>query len=346
MADEHSDVDITTVERAATSLTDLQYLISQFCDHATEIKSFICSKLSRTTYEGIKSSDVCKKGEAKVTRLFLFDICDKFLSLSNSLAKYSCHKDNSQNLEKLLSSNMSKYISEAEEKRDISKMIINATEKALQTHSEAIERQLTDLRKNLSLMTSRDARYDDNVSDNPDYVQTINCTAELLEATHDNFVTPKSLEELKEFLNTQDISAGALSFGRIRQCENAVFPHCIKNIIEELKSYIKKQGRSYELNSCQVDRCSTVLPEDDYSINPESSMFILPTGSNPILFKNRISGDQQSIVPKSGTIFQMSRASQNIFFHKVGIVKPCNEVSYTITFKSVDRKFHMPNRRQ
>ena len=66
---------------------------------------------------------------------------------------------------------MSKYISEAEEKCDISKVIINATEKALQTHSEAIERQLTDLRKNLSLMTSKDIRYDDNVSDNPDYAQ-------------------------------------------------------------------------------------------------------------------------------------------------------------------------------
>ena len=70
--------------------------------------------------------------------------------------------------------------------------------------------------------------------------------AELLEVTHDNFVPPESLEELKEFLKTKDFSAGALSFGRIRQCENAVFPFCIKNIIEELNSYIKKQGRSYE----------------------------------------------------------------------------------------------------
>ena len=110
MADEYSDVDITTVERAAASLTNLQHLISQFCNHATEVKSFIYSKLSRTTYEEIKSSDVCKKGEAKDTRLFLFDTCDKFLWLSNPLAKYSCHGDNSQNLEKLLSSNMSKYI--------------------------------------------------------------------------------------------------------------------------------------------------------------------------------------------------------------------------------------------
>ena len=90
-------------------------------------------------------------------------------------------------------------------------MIINATEKAFQTHSKAVERQLADL----SLMTSKDISYDDNVSDNPDYVQTVNCTAELLEPTHDNFVLPESLEELKEFLNTQDFSAGALSFGRI-----------------------------------------------------------------------------------------------------------------------------------
>ena len=69
-------------------------------------------------------------------------------------------------------------------------MIINATEKALRTHSKAIERQLTDLRKNLSLITSKYIRYD-NVSDNPDYAQTVNCTAELLEATHDNFVPPE-----------------------------------------------------------------------------------------------------------------------------------------------------------
>ena len=80
MADELAEVDITSLTQTPTSLADLQELIGQFVSHATKVKLFICSKLSRTTYDGIKASDVCKKGAAKVTRSFLFDTCDKFLS--------------------------------------------------------------------------------------------------------------------------------------------------------------------------------------------------------------------------------------------------------------------------
>ena len=102
MADELAEVDITSLTQTPTSLADLQELIGQFVSHATKVKSFICSKLSRTT------SDVCKKGEPKVTRSFLFDTCDKFLSLSSALSKYSCNPDNFHNIENLLSLNVTK----------------------------------------------------------------------------------------------------------------------------------------------------------------------------------------------------------------------------------------------
>ena len=73
MTDELAEVDVTSVTQTPTSLAGLQDLIGQIVSHATEVKSFICSKLSRTTYDGIKASDVCEKGEAKVTRSFLSD---------------------------------------------------------------------------------------------------------------------------------------------------------------------------------------------------------------------------------------------------------------------------------
>ena len=51
---------------------------------------------------------MCAKGEAKVTRSFLFDTCDKFLSVSDALSKYCCNPDNSQNIKNLLSLNITK----------------------------------------------------------------------------------------------------------------------------------------------------------------------------------------------------------------------------------------------
>ena len=55
MTDELAEVDVISVTQTPTSLADLQELIGQFVSHATEVKSFICSKLSRTTYDGICS---------------------------------------------------------------------------------------------------------------------------------------------------------------------------------------------------------------------------------------------------------------------------------------------------
>ena len=119
MSDELAEVDVTSVTQTPVSLSDLHQFMGQFNNHATEVKSYICSKLGRTTYDDIKSSDICKKGETKVTRLFLFDTCDKFLSLSQSLSKYFCNSDNSKGLQNLLSSNVTKLISDAERQCDI-----------------------------------------------------------------------------------------------------------------------------------------------------------------------------------------------------------------------------------
>ena len=67
MSDELAEVDVTSVTQTPVSLSDLHQLIGQFNNHATKVKlkSYICSKLGRTTYDSIKSSDICKKGETK-----------------------------------------------------------------------------------------------------------------------------------------------------------------------------------------------------------------------------------------------------------------------------------------
>ena len=62
MSDEHAEVDVTSVTQTPVSLSDLHQLIGQFNNYATEVKSCICSKLGRTTYDGIKSSDICNMG--------------------------------------------------------------------------------------------------------------------------------------------------------------------------------------------------------------------------------------------------------------------------------------------
>ena len=57
MSDELAEVDVTSVPQTPVLVSDLQ-LIGQF-NHATEVKSCICSKQGLTTYDGIKSSDIC-----------------------------------------------------------------------------------------------------------------------------------------------------------------------------------------------------------------------------------------------------------------------------------------------
>ena len=265
MSDELAEVDVTSVTQTPTSLSDPHQLIGQFNNHATEVKSYICSKLGRTTYDGIKSSDICKKGETKVTRLFLFDTCDKFLSLSQSLSKYFCNSDNSKGLEKLLSSNVTKLISDAERQCDISKMIASATDAAIKAHSEAIEKQLCNLTQNL--FTMKNIGNDENQYDNLKVGTTTNHNINYLDSTLTDLLSEESSRELEIFLSKQKLSNGFLFLG---QCNNkdphnesSAIPPNIKTIIDKLNHYVKEQGFNYELNSCVISRDNCLEYSDD-----------------------------------------------------------------------------------
>ena len=343
MSDELAEVDVTSVTQTPVSLSDLHQLIGQFNNHATEVKSYICSKFGRTTYDGIKSSDICKKGETKVTRLFLFDTCDKFLSLSQSLSKYFCNSDNSKGLEKLLSSNVTKLISDAERQCDISKMIASATDAAIKAHSEAIAKQLCNLKQNL--FTMKNIGNDENQYDNLKVGTTTNHNINYLDSTLTDLLSEESSQELEIFLSKQKLSNRFLFLG---QCNNkdphnesSAIPPNIKTIIDKLNHYVKEQGFNYELNSCVISRDNCLeYSDDNYAINPESSIFSLNIGApSAVLFRDKITGEEHRHLPKPNIFLVMSRSSQIVFSHRHHIKKSCNGPLYTLTFKCMNDKY-------
>ena len=80
--------------------------------------------------------------------------------------------------------------------------------------------------------------------------------------------------------------------------------------------------------------------ENDSSINPESDIFTLSLGSpRTLTFRDKFSGLESTHVADSGSLYVMSRNSQNFFIHCIREDSLNNGTNYSLVFKCVSNNF-------
>ena len=377
MADELAEVDVRSVTQTPTSLADLQELIGQFVSHATEVESFICSKLSRTTYDGIKASDVYKKGEAKVTRSFLFDTCDKFLSLSNALSKYSCNPENSHNIENLLSLNVTKSAAmESSNTLNLTKVAdyVNVQIKVMDTRLQNLNSDLNNNTKVLSdLLASIKPEKLKDTSEESQVMKPNTASPRLSPSISqppcdpyskyvDNVIPPDMRDNLLGFTKNQSFDChdafDSIYFGEFGlhssnlKYEAKPMPAPIVELLQHIRSVLPNPETT--LNSCLITRYqngskfSSQHSELEPVIDPESNIIkvIISEGSpRKISFRPKADLSAASIDKvldldlKDSSVCIFSRYSQDFWTHGIERNEAASGCLYSFTFRNISPYF-------
>ena len=131
------------------------------------------------------------------------------------------------------------------------------------------------------------------------------------------------------------------------------FPPVIKCIVDRINTQFNspitprrkdgKPGRPIpgpEVTQCLVNRYSgsrAFLPEhsdNEPSLDPESSIFTLSLGDEcDIVFKEKSNGSETIHHCNSGSLYYMSRRSQEFYSHRIDTVDFSNKVRFSLTFR-------------
>ena len=121
-------------------------------------------------------------------------------------------------------------------------------------------------------------------------------------------------------------------------------PDPIPGIIQEIISKINEEYPDSDINSCLINKytgSSSYLPvhsDDESVIEPESCIYTVSIGAtNNIKFHNKLTRDTFDLSPKNGSLYVMSRQSQNFWSHEIVQNTELGEtdVRYSLTFRSV-----------
>ena len=124
------------------------------------------------------------------------------------------------------------------------------------------------------------------------------------------------------------------------------FPSTLKNILDKLNTEFCNDNDVPKLNSCLVNKyCNTDahLPEhsdNESTIAPESNIFSISLGSScKVSFRDIYnSGEEIDLNCKNGSMYIMSRHSQDFFKHRIdnSNMNTDKGVRYSLTFRTVD----------
>ena len=118
------------------------------------------------------------------------------------------------------------------------------------------------------------------------------------------------------------------------------FPEPIKELVDKINSKFYNSGD--KINSCLVNKYSgndAFLPEhsdNESSIDPESSIFTISIGAKAnIVFRDISDVTESKHLCESGSLYYMSRHSQDFFSHRINKSDMGEEVRYSLTFRVV-----------
>ena len=126
---------------------------------------------------------------------------------------------------------------------------------------------------------------------------------------------------------------------------NTEIPEALDEIMNTINQSLT--GGRYELNSILVNRYkgkNSFLPEhadDEYAINPESDIFTVSVGSTrTVLFRDTITGEEHEHPTPSGSLYCMTRQSQDVYRHRIEKDDSFDEkLRYSITLRCVHYKY-------
>ena len=169
----------------------------------------------------------------------------------------------------------------------------------------------------------------------------------------ESFLTDEEITELNTGLGALSFSTvngrGVASFGEEYHYHGAPNTNC-NEIPNFLKAIIKKihddpEYTDEKINQVVINKYTgtTHLPEhsdDEPTIRPHSSIITVTLGQVvPVVFKDKISQEEETLEPVEGSLYAMKMESQHHWTHRINQVDLANNTRFSITFRSVGKNF-------
>ena len=232
---------------------------------------------------------------------------------------------------------------------------------------KSIKKELDDLQSSISSLKNIKLQNECDVMDMPNEPLPVNLdSAEFatehnevhieMSKTTDNFIDSSQCEKLMGALKDLPLSEmrgrSITSFGesyKFNGCRNdpVEFPVCVKELMDTLNE--KFCSESGKLNSCLVTRYDgpkSFIPshsDNERCIHAQSNIFTVSLGHQcTVKFDDTLTGNKFSHDVEQGSLYTMSRKSQNIFEHRIDKDDSWGENDFRIslTFRSVHWKNH------
>ena len=192
----------------------------------------------------------------------------------------------------------------------------------------------------------------DQNSDNSSPHPTANCShnESYINEEIDNFLDTDSCSKLVDYFNdrnfTQENGHSVLSFGEQyrytgSKSEPTEIPSIINSVIDKINEKFDLEG-DLKINSCLVNKFSgpesklNKHSDDEMNIHPESRIFTVSLGDPRTVVFREVSSDSKFERELSkGSLYSMTRKSQNYFKHEIPKDELFNGLRYSLTFRTV-----------
>ena len=188
----------------------------------------------------------------------------------------------------------------------------------------------------------------------PEHVFSVVHSNEPVSNYLDDFISADQCNELSTFLNTlqsykKEKGRSTIKFGEkynyngSREDSIVEFPPLIQRVLDDLNEHHVPENLP-PLNSCLVTKYTgpnSFIPEhsdNERAIHAESSIFTVSIGHDATMrFRDIHSGSIQERVVKSGSLYAMTRASQDLFKHSISKNQSLAETDtrFSLTFRSL-----------
>ena len=231
------------------------------------------------------------------------------------------------------------------------------------SENEALTTQVESLKSTLSNFESffktfsqsqQPATSPDPIPIPPDHVPSVNHNIPPVCEYSDDFISSDEANELFQYLNgltsyKNERGRSTVKFGErytyngSREDSIVEFPPLIKNILDKINND-HVGAETPLLNSCLVTKYSgprSYIPEhsdNERSIHPSSNIYTVSVGfDTTVRFRNIHSDDVKEQTVKAGSVYAMTRASQDLFKHSIARNQSLSETDtrISLTFRSL-----------
>ena len=169
-----------------------------------------------------------------------------------------------------------------------------------------------------------------------------------------DYLNPEEIKELYDFLKNESYTPegdrGVAKYGvhykyMGSKAKTNPLPPTLKKLMDKIN--MEHVDKDHQMNSCLVNRYDhntdelPVHSDNERSIDPNSKIYTVSIGAaRTIIFKKNSTGVESKLKCASGSLYTMSRKSQNFFKHRMDKEEDAEDkIRFSITFRALHWSF-------